>query len=71
MYCQSCGASLSDGSVYCHKCGTKYEEPKKEDPPAPAPEADPTANDAAALLVALLALLTITIYFIFYLDVLG
>ena len=30
MQCQKCGNELSQGSVYCGKCGSKVEEPVVE-----------------------------------------
>ena len=44
MYCQSCGAKISESSpIYCHKCGVKLASiPVKEIATLAQPEVDPT-----------------------------
>lgn len=46
MFCQNCGAELREGALFCTKCGTKAEPPKKVgeqavETPAAIPVAEP------------------------------
>ncbi len=62
MYCQACGAEVSEGMSYCNRCGARLVRPAEEDvavvPQTPQAVVRPTAGGAWAMAAAV-ALITI------------